>query len=157
MTKDVPSRLYGATPWTPWEDAILFSLTKRQQITLLSHSATTRNEMSRFPGLERRTRRAVEVRLRSIRKAADLLDIPINKLQISYWRREHTWTAGEISTLAALSEEQKIRIRRSEQSLSGLLSPIPGLQHIPINSVRHQLRSMIVTSKHTFPFLRLNI
>ncbi len=157
MTKDVPSRLYGATPWTPREDAILFSLTRRQQITLLGHNTTTRNEMSRFPGLERRTRRAIEVRLRAMKKAADTLDIPISKLQISYWRHEHTWTAGEISALDALPEEQKIKIRRSDQSLSGVLSSIPGLQHIPVNSVRHQLKSMIATSKHTFQFLRLNI
>ena len=154
--KDLRSSVYRARPWTPEEDGILLKLTKRQRTTLLNYKVAARNERSRFPGLERRTRRAVEVRLQAIEKAASVWGKSIDTLQISYWRHEHTWTFREISTLTALSEEQKTRIRTSHQSLPGILSPIPGLQHIPINSVRNRLRSVIGISKHTLPYLNFD-
>jgi hypothetical protein len=156
LAKDLQSSVYRARPWTPEEDGILLELTKRQRTTLLSYKVIARNERSRFPGLERRTRRAVETRLRAIEKAASVWGNSIDALQISYWRHEHTWTFAELSTLTALSKEQKTRIRTSDQSLPGVLSPMPGLQHIPINIVRNKLRSVIGTSKHTLPYLNLD-
>jgi hypothetical protein len=99
LAKDLQSSVYRARPWTPEEDGILLELTKRQRTTLLSYKVIARNERSRFPGLERRTRRAVETRLRAIEKAASVWGNSIDALQISYWRHEHTWTFAELSLL----------------------------------------------------------
>lgn len=96
--KDLRSSVYQSRPWTPEEDNILLKLTRRQRTALLSHKVITRSTISGFPGLERRSRGAVDARLRAIKKAASVWGKAIDTLQIRYWRHEHPWTLGEIST-----------------------------------------------------------